>query len=73
MATIILDTLEFCWLNSVSVNDHRCLTLFELVLQNVETVYHLYIIDITAFALCDVMAQSILVRKTGKDYYLSNS
>ena len=29
-ATIILDTLEFCWLNSVSVDDHRCLNFVSI-------------------------------------------
>ena len=72
-ATIIVHILIFFSNDAVSMDDHRCLTLFELVLQNVETVYHLEIIDVTLFALCDVISQSILVRTTGNDYYLSNS
>ena len=72
-ATIIVDILEFCWIDAVSMDDYRCLTLFQLVLQTVEILYHLAIIDVTIFALCDVMAQSILVRPTGNGYDLSNS
>ena len=41
---------------------YRYLTLFQLVLQNVEILYHLDIIEGTVFALCDIIAQSILVR-----------
>ena len=55
------------------MDDHRRLTLFQLVLQNSETLYHLEIIDATLFALCDVIAQSILVRPTGNTYPSSNS
>ena len=75
MATIILDILGFYWIidMTVSMDDHRCLTLFELVLQNVETVYHLNIIDVTLFALCDVIAQTILVRPTGNGYHYSSN
>ena len=58
---------------AVSMDDHRCLTLFELVSQNVETVYHFEIIEVTLFALCDVMAQSILVRTTGNCYHYSSN
>ena len=58
---------------TVSMDDHRCLTLFELVLQNVETVYHLEIIDVTLFALCDVIAQTILVRTTGNTHHYSSN
>ena len=48
--------------------------LFQLVLQNVEILYHFQIIDVTVFALCDFIGQSILVRPTGNDYdYSSNS
>ena len=63
MATIIVDTLMFFLIDAVSMDDHRHLTLFQLVLQNIE--YHLGVIDATAFAFCDVIAQSILVCTTG--------
>ena len=35
---------------------------FQLVLQTVKIQYHLQIIEITVFAICDVLAQFILVR-----------
>ena len=73
-ATIIVDILQFGGIDvAVSGDDHRCLNFFELVLQNIEILRHFEIIEVTLFALCDVMAQSILVRTTGNDYYLSNS
>ena len=73
-ATSISDILQFCWIDvAVSGDDHRCLNFFELVLQNVETVNRINIIENTFFALCDVIAQSILVRPTGNAYHLSNS
>ena len=73
-ATIIVDMLEFCWNDPVSMDDHPCLTLFQLVLQNIEILYHLLIIQNTVFAFCDVIAQFILVRPTGDAYHhLSNS
>ena len=54
-AIIIVDMLVvFC----------HCLTLFQLILQNVEILYHLEIIQGTLFAFCDVIAQSILVCTT---------
>ena len=68
-ATIVVETLEICWRNSVSVDDHRCLTLFQLILQTLEILYHLNITEITIFGLCDVIAQSILVRPTGNGYH----
>ena len=70
-ATIIVDVLELYLIidMTVSVYDHRFLNLFQLILQNVETVYHLDIIDVTLFALCDVISQSILVRPTGNVYH----
>ena len=55
------------------MDDHRRLALFQLVLQNIETLYHLEIIDATLFALCDVIAQSILVRATGNCYHYSSN
>ena len=64
MATIIVDILALCWIDPVSMDDHPCFTLFQLVLQNIEIVYRLDIIQGITFALCDVMAQSILVRTT---------
>ena len=70
MATIIVDTLG--WIDAVSVDEHRCLTLFQLVLQSDETVYHIKIIHATIFALCDVIAQSILVRTTDNCYHYSS-
>ena len=64
-ATSIVDILEFWWIDPVSVDDHHCLTWFKLVVQkNVEREYHIEIIQDTAFAFCDFMAQSILVRTT---------
>ena len=52
---------------------YRYLTLFQLVLQNVEILYHLDIIEGTVFALCDIIAQSILVRANNNHHYSSNS
>ena len=75
-ATIIIEILQFCWDDSVSGDDNRCSTLFQLVvqIQNVETVYSFEIIQATMFACCDFMAQTILVCPTGNGYYhLSNS
>ena len=72
-AIIILEILGFVLVDPVSMDDHRCLTLFQLVLQTLEIRHHLDIIQGTLFALCDVIAQTILVRTTGNDYYLSNS
>ena len=69
MATIIVDTLGFCWNNPVSMDDHRFLNLFQLILQTIEILYRLKIIQITFWALCDVMAQSILVCTTGNAYH----
>ena len=69
-ATIIVDTLGFCWNNPVSMDDHRCLTLFQLVLQSIEILYHFQITQGTIFAFCDVMAQFILVRTPGNAYPL---
>ena len=73
MATIIVDILQFFWNDPVSMDDHRCLTLFQLVLQNIEILYRFGIIQGTLSAFCDVIAQSILVRTTGNTYHLSNS
>ena len=67
-ATFIVDMLQFCWIE-VGIDDHCCLTLFQLVLQKVEIQYHLQIIQSIIFAFCDVMAQSILVRTTGNAYH----
>ena len=67
-ATIIVDMLHF-WIGAVSMDDHACLTLFQSVVQNVD---HLSIIDATLFALCDVTAQSILVRSTANSYHYSS-
>ena len=72
-ATDILDILVFFWPETVSVDDHRCLTLFQLVLQNRKSLYHLGIIEVILFALCDVIAQSILVRRTGNCYHYSSN
>ena len=73
MATSIVEILTFCSVYAVSMDNHRCLTLFELVLQNVETVYQINLIDGTLFALCDVMAQSILVCTTGNTHHYSSN
>ena len=74
-ATIIVDVLELYWIidMTVSMDDHRFLNLFQLVLQTLEILNHLDIIDITLFGLCDVIAQSILVRTTGNGYYYSSN
>ena len=72
-ATVIFDILTFCWVYAVSMDDHRCLTLFQLFLQNIETQYYdLDIIENTVFACCDFITQIILVRTTGNAYYFSN-
>ena len=73
-ATIIVDMLICFLIDAVSVDHHRRLTLFQFV-QNVETriLYHLAIIQGTVFALCDVIAQSILVRTTGNTYHHSSN
>ena len=73
-ATIIIEVLQFCWNDSVSMDDYHCLTsLLQLILQNVEILYHLEIIEITLFGFCDVIAQSILVRPTGNGYHYSSN
>ena len=55
------------------MDDHRRLTLFQVVLQNIEIAYHLDILQGTLFTLCDIIAQSILVRPTGNYYYYSSN
>ena len=66
-ATCIMAILKFfVELDTVSIDDHGCLTLFQLVVQNNETVYHIQIIRIVIFACSDFMAQLILVRTTGQ-------
>ena len=72
VATSIIDILGFFWIDPVSMDNHHCLTLCELVVQNNEMEYHLAIIQATIFALCEVIAQFILVRTTGNTYHLSN-
>ena len=62
-ATNIIDMLGFFWPDLVSMDDHGCLILFQLVIQPI--FYHLAIIGIILFACCDFIAQSILVRTTG--------
>ena len=69
MAISIIDILTLCWVDAVSMDDHHCLTLFQLVAQNVEILYHLAIISVTAFACCDFIAQFILVHTTGNAYH----
>ena len=49
---------------SVSMDDHGCLTSFQLVVQNIKIAYILGAIDGIGFAFCDFIAQSILVRNT---------
>ena len=68
---ISIDMLVFCLIDadSVSMDHHGFLTWFKSVLQNVERLYHIQIIQGTVFALCDVIAQSILVRITGNGYH----
>ena len=68
-ATGTIDILHY-WVYTVSMDHHRCcLTLFQLVLQNIEILYR---IEIALFGLCDVIAQSILVRTTGNGYHYSS-
>ena len=67
--TIIIEMLQLFWNDAVSVDDHRCLTLFQLAVQKLEIRYHIDIIDATVFACCDVIAQIILVRTTGSVYH----
>ena len=64
-ATNIIDILVSSWPDLVSVDDHGCLILFQLVvLQTMIIAYHLQIIGVTLFACCDFIAQSILVCTT---------
>ena len=75
-ATIIIDILGFAWplADAVSMDDHGCLTLFQLVVQNyqnMEIAYHLEIIEVTVFACCDFIAQLILVRMATGNIILS--
>ena len=69
-ATIMVDVLIFFWRGPVSMDDHGCLILFWLVVQTLGIAYHLAIIEVTLFACCDFIAQSILVRTTGNAYHL---
>ena len=71
MATCIIDILHY-WVYTVSMDHHHCcLTLFQLVAQNIEILSYL---EITIVALSDVIPQFILVRPTGDCYhYWSNS
>ena len=62
-ATNIIDIIYFLFPDPVSMDDHGCLILFQLVVQT--NCYHLGIIVVTLFACCDFIAQSILVRTTG--------
>ena len=68
VATIIVDILVCLELpDPVSIDDHGCLILFQLL--DVQTiVYHFQIIGVTLFTCCDFIAQSILVRTTGNTY-----
>ena len=61
-ATFIVDILQFYWIDAVSKDDHGYLNFLQLVLQRIEIQYHIGIIQVTLFALCDFIAQSILVR-----------
>ena len=71
MAISIIDILIFCRVYTVSLDHHRCcLTLLQLVLQNM---YYVEITEVTIFAFCDAIAQSILVCTTGNAYHSSNS
>ena len=63
-ATNIMDCiLTFPLPDRVSMDDHDCLILFQLVVQTIA--YHIQIIEVTLFACCDFIAQSILVRTIG--------
>ena len=73
MANIIVDIQQFFWTDPVSMDDHHCLTLFQLFLQTLQILYHLQIIDATIFGLCDVIAQIILVRTTDNGYHYSSN
>ena len=68
-ATGMIDILALSWTHRVGMDDHRCLTLFQLVVQNIEIAHHLEIIGVTIFAYCDFTAQFILVRTTGNIAY----
>ena len=74
-ATFIVDMLELHWIidMTVSMDYHRFLNLFRLILQTIEILYHLQIIEVTLFALCDVIAQTILVRTTDNGYHHSSN
>ena len=63
-ATVIIDMLQFCWNDTVNMEDQ----------QTIEIQLHLEIIQYTVFACCDFMAQIILVCSltTGDGYHLSN-
>ena len=71
-ATGIIDILMYIqWPNTVSMDDHGCLTFFQLVVQDIEERYQLSIIQNTVFACGDFIAQFILVRTTtGNIYHL---
>ena len=73
MATSIFDIIEWCWIDAVSMDDHRCLSLFQLIIQNIEILYHLQIIEVTLLACCDFIAQIILVCTTGNCYRYSSN
>ena len=73
-ALSVVDNIMDLILNwaQVSLDDHCCLTLFQLVLQNIEIPY-CAVIQSTVFACCDFIAQSILVRTTGNAHHLFHS
>ena len=54
-ATIIVDTLLFCWMDAVSVDDHRCLTFFKLIVQKIKILQFLDITQAIVFAFCDLL------------------
>ena len=64
---------KYHWHTTVSMDDHRCLTLFQLVLQTLEMEHHFDIIIVTTFACSDFIAQSILVSTTDNSYHYSSN
>ena len=61
-AAKIIELLGSFWPDPVSMDNHGCLILFQLVVQII--IYHLQFIGVTLFACCDFIAQFILVRTT---------
>ena len=67
-ASICIMAIVNCFgLNPVSMDDHGCLTLFQLIVQNI--LKYLGIVGNTTFACSDFIAQFILVRTTSNSYH----